>query len=457
MTSLRLRVALALALVGALATLVVGVVGQRTTSRQLYAEVDRSLDQAAVVVVRADRVTGRPVVERIIVPERSGLDPFLVQVIGPAGRILRSNAPTALPVDAADVAVAQSARAVRYRTVEIDDSRFRVRTASLGEGAVQVGRSLDETDDVLDGLRTEMWWWMIAIALSAAGLGWILADRISAPLRRLGAVADRVATTARVDEADAEALGVPPPAHTRDEVQRLRGALARMFTALGRARDDQERLVQDAGHELRTPLTSLRTNVDVLGRYPDMDPATRASVLDDITRDVEELTVLVNEVVEVASGGTTDDTAGPIVLGRAVAAVVTRFERRQGRVVDLDVDDTVVVISTAALERAVANLLDNAHKFDGGTGPVELRIRSGCLEVLDRGPGVPEDELAAVFDRFHRSLGARTLPGSGLGLAIVADIVSRAGGRVHARNRGGGGAAIGFTLPVAGRDAPVAS
>ena len=443
--------ALALAILAALAALVVGVLGQRSTSRQLFTEVDRSLEQAAVVVVRPDRVTGRPVVEKILVPERTGLDRVVVQVLGPLGRVQRSNALTPLPVDPPDARIAASPGGIRFRTAEVAGERYRIRTAALGGGALQVGRSLEETDEVLDGLRADMLRWMLVIAAVAAAAGWALADRISAPLRRLGVVAERVAATGSLDAADAETLGTLPEESTRDEVQRVRGAVLRMFSALRRARDEQERLVQDAGHELRTPLTSLRTNVDVLARYPTMEPATREAVLEDITRDVEELTTLVNELVDAASGTVNDEAVGPLVMGRVAHDVVERFERRSGRLVEVDVDGTVAVIARGALERAVSNLLDNANKFDTGTGPLRLEVRDGRLEVMDRGPGIAPDELEIVFSRFHRSVSARTLPGSGLGLSIVADIVSRAGGTTHARVRDGGGAAVGFTLPVAGR------
>jgi two-component system sensor histidine kinase MprB len=443
--------ALAFVALAALATVIVGLVGLRSTSRQLFTAIDGTLEQAAVVVVRPNPATGLPVVERILVPERTGLDRFVVQVLGPRGRIQRSNGETLLPVDEADITIASSPRGIRYRTTEVDGERYRIRTAALGGGALQVGRSLDETEDVLASLRTEMLWWMLGIAALAAVAGWVVADRISAPLRRLGVVADRVAATGRLDEVDADVVDVMSSTTTRDEVQRLQGAMSRMFSALRRAREEQERLVQDAGHELRTPLTSVRTNVDVLTRYPEMDSATREVVIADIMREVEELTTLVNEVIDAASGIANDETVGPLVLGRVAQDVVDRFERRSGRSVELETDDTVAVIGRGAFERALSNLLDNANKFDPGRKPLRLEILDGRLDVMDRGPGIPEDELDMVFSRFHRSITARTLPGSGLGLSIVADIVTRAGGRPHARRRDGGGAAVGFTLPVAGR------
>ena len=102
----------------------------------------------------------------------------------------------------------------------------------------------------------------------------------------------------------------------------------------------------------------------------------------------------------------------------------------------------------SSLERAITNLVDNACKFDQSGGPIAVVVDGGTLTVLDRGPGIPAGEEERIFDRFHRADAARTMPGSGLGLSIVRDVVARANGTVAASAREGGGASIGFTLPV---------
>ena len=113
----------------------------------------------------------------------------------------------------------------------------------------------------------------------------------------------------------------------------------------------------------------------------------------------------------------------------------------------------VVVAPPAGLDRAITNLVDNACKFDTSGGSIEVTVNGGTVRVLDRGPGIPADDLPVVFERFHRAEAARTLPGSGLGLAIVREVVERHGGRVFAANRIDGGADVGFALPLA--DPPV--
>ena len=103
----------------------------------------------------------------------------------------------------------------------------------------------------------------------------------------------------------------------------------------------------------------------------------------------------------------------------------------------------------------MSNLVDNAAKFDtegsdpsGGSRPIEVVVAQGRVEVRDRGPGIPSADLPHVFDRFYRSVGARSRPGSGLGLAIVRDVVEAHGGTVSAENRPDGGAVMGFSLPI---------
>ena len=105
------------------------------------------------------------------------------------------------------------------------------------------------------------------------------------------------------------------------------------------------------------------------------------------------------------------------------------------------------------IERAVANLVDNALKFDAGDSAIDVSLavspNSATVIVRDRGSGIPADELEAVFERFHRSVEARALPGSGLGLAIVAEVARLHQGSYFARNHPDGGAEVGISFPLA--------
>ena len=102
----------------------------------------------------------------------------------------------------------------------------------------------------------------------------------------------------------------------------------------------------------------------------------------------------------------------------------------------------------ASLERAIINLLDNAVKWSPPDGTVTVTLRSGTLYVADEGPGISEDDLPHVFERFYRSTESRTMPGSGLGLSIVRRIAERHGGLVQAAHAPEGGAAFWFRLPL---------
>lgn len=423
---------LALVALVALTTISVGWIGYVSTRARLTEEVDRSL-KLATASIQVDRFG------RVRIPNRGLLDVY-VQLIDVEGEVVDSNGTPVDPGAAAD-GVAGHAGEVRYETVDAADGSVRIRTEGLPRGGLQVVRSLDETEAVLADVRRRTVLLVITVTVAAAALGWLIAGSVAAPLRRLTAAATDVERSGRLD--------VDVPVRGRDETGRLGSAFNRMLGALAASRADQQRLVQDAGHELRTPLTSVRTNVAVLRRHPDLAPDVRERVLEDLQAETDELARLVEEVVALASGAVDESPPEPVDLAAAAHAVGARARRRTGRDVVVAADPSVVLAPRAAVERAISNLVDNALKFDPHGGPVEIRSAHGRVDVADHGPGLgsPED-VARIFDRFHRAETARALPGSGLGLSIVRDIAERGGGGVAARNREDGGAVVGFWLPV---------
>jgi two-component system sensor histidine kinase MprB len=232
-----------------------------------------------------------------------------------------------------------------------------------------------------------------------------------------------------------------------------------MLTALDSSRSRQKQLVADAGHELRTPLTSLRTNLDLLVQNDATPPASqlaateRAALLLDVQAQIEELSVLVGDLVELSrDDGPPTNTVGATVetvdLAEVVERAAERVRRRAPRLTfDVAGGPWEVLGQPAALERAVTNLLDNAAKWSPEGGTVTVRLTGGTLTVADQGPGIPAEDLPHVFERFYRSLEARALPGSGLGLAIVDQTVRRHGGAVGAGRGPSGGTVITMTLP----------
>jgi two-component system sensor histidine kinase MprB len=438
---LRWKIALALATVALIATSAVGLISYRTTSVRLVDEVDRSIVQASQQMVDDARDN------RVRLPNRGLLEVYWVRVLQGDGSVLASSFPDETPVTADAAATVGQPRAFQRATVEVDGADARIHTIGLSNGAVQIGRSLSEVESVLDDLRLRTLVLVTAVSVAAALVGWLIAGTVAAPLTRLARAAEQVGASGDLD--------VEVPGRGDDEVGRLGASFRYMLGALAVSRAEQQRLVQDAGHELRTPLTSIRTNLSVLRRHPEMSGDLREGVLDDIDSEVSELTDLVNELVAAASGRTEEQPSERIDLAELAEEVVERVGRRRAREIVLDVRaDAVVDAPRPALERAIVNLVDNACKFDQTGGPIEVIVEGGSLTVVDRGPGIPAGEEALIFDRFHRAESARTMPGSGLGLSIVRDVVERAGGRVSARARDGGGAAIGFTLPVAGAPLP---
>jgi len=432
---LRWKIALSLAAVALVATLTVGLISYRTTSARLLDEVDRSISQAT------GQMIGRAVDGRITMPTRSLLEVYSVRVLDATGEAIASSFPDGAPIADGAASVVGSQRARDWETIPVGDESYRVHTIGLADGALQVARPLDEVDSVLADLRQRTLLLVVLVSVGAALVGFLIAGTVAAPIRRLTGAAEDVGSSGRLD--------VEVPGTGTDEVGRLGSAFRNMLGALAVSRAEQRRLVQDAGHELRTPLTSLKTNLSVLRRHPEMTPEMRAGVLDDLDTEVTELTELVNELVAVASGELEEQPNERIDLPALAAEVAERVGRRRSRDVVVEVRNSAAVDAPrSALDRAITNLVDNACKFDQSGGPIAVVVDGGTLTVLDRGPGIPAGEEERIFDRFHRADAARTMPGSGLGLSIVRDVVARANGTVAASAREGGGASIGFTLPV---------
>jgi two-component system sensor histidine kinase MprB len=235
-----------------------------------------------------------------------------------------------------------------------------------------------------------------------------------------------------------------------DELGRLRRAFNRLLVALDTSRKSQRQLVLDASHEMRTPLTSLRTNMEVARRLEELDPEEREVLISDVTTQMDELAALVGDMAELARGGQPEDTSGPVRLDLIVLEAVdvaTTHGRSRGVTFDARVAPTLVSGSSARIERAVDNLLDNALKWSPDDGVVEVACSQGTLIVRDHGPGVAESDVAHIFDRFYRAPAARSRPGSGLGLAIVAQVAKDEGGTVNVYQAEGGGAVFRFSLP----------
>ena len=244
-----------------------------------------------------------------------------------------------------------------------------------------------------------------------------------------------------------------------DELAALARSFNLMLSALQSSLDAQRQLVADASHELRTPLASLRTNIEVLSRSEEISITDRRALLVDVIDQLEELTGLVGDLVELARD--VEHEQEPAELVRLDLVVADAIERRRTTAGDvsfeLDTEPSPVRAVERRLERAVANLLDNAVKWSPPGGVIEVRVADGELSVRDHGVGIADEDLPHIFDRFYRSAAARGLPGSGLGLAIVRHVAETQGGSVSARNADGDGAVFILRLPAVAAAATVAA
>ena len=442
----RRRLALAFGAVLSVAVVAVGLVGYHSAAELLEGDAEQVfrelVEDAAVVTVHGTDLTPSAFAEDEAGKEVLRSRDVLVQLLDGSGVVFRRDTSRpSIPVYGDDkevAALAAPGQRVEHELTPRGSDELRVVTVSLGggRGAVQLARSITRSERLLDGFAWRMAGEGAVVLLLAALVGWFVAGRTARRLERLTGSAEEVAASGRLD--------VQLATGGTDEVARLGAAFDSVLVRLAAAREDQRRLVQDANHELRTPLTSLRTNVSVLKRMDELSPESRGQLIEDLDGETRELSHLVAELMEFSSERRVDEEYGAVDLRDLADRVATRARRRSGREVGVNAEG-VVTGRARGLERALANLVDNALKF-APDGPVDLVLRPTGFRVLDRGPGLAPEDTARVFDRFYRSTAARSLPGSGLGLAIVHEVATTHGGAVFARSRPGGGAEIGFTL-----------
>jgi signal transduction histidine kinase len=301
-----------------------------------------------------------------------------------------------------------------------------------------------------------------AFLLAAAGvtllsvvLGLVVSHGLTAPLAGLASA------TARMNSGD---LSARAPIHGHDEIGLLAGqfnqmaaALEASFAALAAERDALRRFVADASHELRTPITALRTFFDLLLGGASRDPAAQQEFLQESQNQIERLERITNNLLNLSrlEGGLIQLRFAVHDLGELLLDAVAPFKPLAGeRQIDLRVASPLrpllIRCDRSQLETALTNLIDNALKFTPAGGQVqvgaELDSTGVCLWVKDSGPGIAADEVAYIFERFHRGRSA-TAGGSGLGLAIVQGVVQAHGGQVEVVSQVGVGSRFAILLP----------
>ena len=360
----------------------------------------------------------------------------------------------ALVPEAGEIAVARMQHGHRARSVKLEDGqqyrlvsvpvRARDRAGRSQSYAILYARPLTSLGTTLNSL------WLV-IALS--GLVGILTTTLTAlwmaqtalmPVRRLSTAVKNVTQTDQLN---------PIRIYGRDDLGELTRSFNLMLKSLQTSREQQRQLIADAGHELRTPLTSMRTNIELLvaddksGMLPE---GARSEILDDVSAQLGEFSALVGDLVALTRDDQLQRQPERLDMSEVVEAALARAARRGPNITFHTSLEPVPILGDAStLERAITNLLDNAVKFSPSDGEIWVELTSaGVLTIIDSGPGVADEDLPHIFDRFYRSDRARNTPGTGLGLAIVTHTVEAHGGSVRAGNQPGAGAKFTMRLPV---------
>jgi len=440
--SFRARLTISAAAAVALAVVLAAPLVYVIVRGELRRPIDDGLRQSAVQIARLppDDI-GRAFFGHGPGPQLEGSVVY-PQLVDSKGNVLRRQDETVgIPVDNRVKDVAKGTLSAFFTDAHVGETHVRVLSFPYNDGiAVQVARPLTEVDDALARIRT----FLILVAgggiALAAALGLGVSRAALAPVRRLTKATETVAETGDLSER-IEVSG-------SDELSRLAVRFNTMLGALEDSARAQRQLVADASHELRTPLTSLRTNIEVLARHQ-LPVEERERVLSDVIEQLTEMTALIAELVELARGDAQALDPEDLRLDLLVVDAVTRAQRNAPKVdFRLDADESHVHGVPSRIERAVGNLLDNAGKWGPEGSVVEVTVRDGEVTVRDRGPGIADEDLPFVFDRFYRAPSARGMPGSGLGLSIVQQVAAAHGGAVTAERAEEGGAVMRLRFPA---------
>jgi two-component system, OmpR family, sensor histidine kinase PrrB len=336
-----------------------------------------------------------------------------------------------------------------YATTTIDGVQYRVRTFAAGEASIAVGAPTAETQRRIDELHRRVLLICGGVIVGTVVVASVLWLIMINPFRVLAQQARVINAQSNPEEVNVrgvqEAVEIAEAvegmlARIGDEQQRTRAALesARDFAAV-------------ASHELRTPLTAMRTNLEVLSTL-DLPDEQRKEVIADVIRTQSRIEATLSALERLAQGElTTVDDFVPVditeLLDRAAHDAVRNYPNLQ---VSLASSTTVLMVGMpAGLRLVIDNAITNAVKHGGAT---EIRLAAISsvdgveITVDDNGLGVPEEERAAVFDRFSRgSTAARS--GSGLGLALVAQQAEIHGGTAALETSPMGGARLLLRLP----------
>lgn len=440
----RIAILTAAAVAGAVA--ITGLAAYQVTRWQLYSQLDNEL-------VTVANVTSKSISNDM--DTMGGLNADALRAANVTLLVLRADnevrrvpdEQVVLVTGPSELAVARLQQGSVARTgVASNGQRYRIVSVPLrtnqSSWALVIGRSLGPTDALLRSLGVVLIAFGLIGVVIAAIAGMLISRSSLLPLRQLREAVTHVTET---DEL------TPITTSSQDELGDLTRSVNRMLASLASSRDRQRRLIADAGHELRTPLTSLRTNIELLVADENahmLPEGARSEILHDIAAQLAEFTNLVGDLVQLSREDRVQPAPEPVDLRQVVSNAIERARRRGPTLTfDVELNPLYLMGEPDTLERAITNLLDNAVKFSPPGGTVRVLLEGDQLRISDQGPGIADEDLPHIFDRFYRSDQARNTPGTGLGLSIVAHTINAHGGWVRAGRSAQGGAEFTVHLP----------
>ena len=411
-----------------LALVVVGVLVDVLVARHLNRSLDHTLRARAVQVAQLSATAPALLTSPGALDAPLGGQQLDVEVVDRHGRIVARS----LALGGRVLPVRPQLRSVvaqgipRYANADLGSEELRVFVAPLAQtggraagGAVAVAASTHDVASTLSSVRL----FVLLAALLGAGLAAlalaVLMGRALSPLTRLAGSA------AEIERTGDPSRRLPEPT-SDDELADLTDTLNAMLASLERARDRERRFLADASHELRTPLTALLGNVEYAARH-----GASTELIGELEADARRLTRLADDLLTLSREESSAPADEPVRLDELARAAGSDDEA-----VEVIADDAVPVRGDRlALERALANLLENAHHYGPRHGRIAVEARAdgttATLSVSDDGPGLARRDEERAFGRFWR--GRSDVNGSGLGLAIVQATAERHGGRAYAR------------------------
>jgi two-component system OmpR family sensor kinase len=475
--SIRLRLTLWYGTVLLLVLLLFAAVVYMVMAEQLRDQVDRSLEEAARVAIRAldERRFGPFLLFEDVseaFPELAVLDKFF-QIFGPTGTITIQSANvkhTAIPLSrtALDAAVKglttfESARFAGMAPVRL----ITVPTFHGGSlvNILQVGTSLQPVEEALHRLLLILLATVPAAVLAAMGAGWFLARRALRPVQNITEAARRIAAgdlSQRLQVTAADSHGTRPVYRT-DEIGQLAATFNDMIARLEVSFRQIRQFSLDASHELRTPLTVMKGETELALRRSRTEQEYRA-VLESSLEEIDRMSRIVEELLFLSRAdlGEVRLSRAPVRLDSLLqdvqrhAAVLGGLagEGRQVEVTTGSLEPVAVMGDELRLRELLLNLVDNAVKYSHPRGQVELSLvqagHEARLSVRDEGIGIAPEEQAQIFNRFYRTEAARAhaKTGTGLGLSICAWIAQAHDGRIEVQSKPDAGATFTVVLPA---------